>query len=113
MLQKVLKRICELWIVGALACAGLYAGAYLALLNPEKMVMCVCGGTGRPWDRIPNYRWKSPVAEGVFLPIHRIDRIIRPWYWSGADYSSGFAGSSSGGFGGGFGGQSSCANCRR
>ena len=83
----------------------LYLAAYAAILNPEKMYFCLLGANASVWSRIPNYRWKSPAVEFAFSPIHRIDKQIRPGYWTGIEPRAGFrpvpnAPGTAGGFGG-------------
>jgi hypothetical protein len=69
--------------IGATICAISYAGAYLALLQPEAYWFCSLGSLGSPYQREPAFRVGGDQAKTIFSPLLWLDQIIRPTYWSG------------------------------
>ena len=47
---------------------GLYAGSYYALVDRTIV-----------WG--PPYKFGGNAAKIIFVPIHKLDRLIRPQYW--------------------------------
>lgn len=53
----------------------LYVGSYLALVEPEGIVLK--GGE----SRITHYRFGGRAATAIFWPIEQVDRNVRPRDW--------------------------------
>jgi len=68
------------WIILGMAIALplTYIGSYYALVQHRAMA--------DPWHGPgePTYRVGGQIAEIVFLPMHSVDRHVRPGYWEGA-----------------------------
>ena len=54
-----------------------YIGAYLVLLNPDRVVIHDSGS----YYSSPVYRVGGEVTDTVLLPIHLADRLLRPKRW--------------------------------
>src|SRR5258708_6021946 len=83
----MVRRLCSEWFL-AYASIGfpiLYVAAYFAMMNPQEIDLCSCGGNYHAWRRAPNYRWRPSVSETLFFPLHFADAKIRPQYWWGIE----------------------------
>jgi hypothetical protein len=60
--------------------AALYVGAYYALV--EKRGEPFFPGTMRPGEFSAFYRINADWPQDVFRPIHELDRLLRPGYWT-------------------------------
>jgi hypothetical protein len=69
--------------VGALVCAAIYVGAYLALLKPDTYWFCSLGSAGSPYQREPMFLIGGDRAKTVFSLLLWLDHSVRPTYWSG------------------------------
>lgn len=67
------------YILSAALCA--YAATYFALLNPTIYTTESAAGIGVGY-READYRAGGNVSRIVFVPIHSVDRAIRPDYWN-------------------------------
>jgi hypothetical protein len=72
------------YAIGVLAVlAGLYVGAYLATVDREIDVLWDTSAPTGPKDVIAVYpTYPASVLEGFFTPIHRLDQMARPHFWS-------------------------------
>jgi hypothetical protein len=77
-----MRNINKILAVLILSLPLLYVVAYFSLVSdtdPDKV--------GHYWDygvdasAAPYYRWESPIARTLFMPVHLIDRRLRPGYW--------------------------------
>ena len=60
----------------------LYAASYLLLLQPQEYGLTGLGVYY--YKRVPAYRQGGSVTSSVLLPLHLLDRQIRPSYWKGS-----------------------------
>jgi hypothetical protein len=60
----------------------LYIGTYLALLRPQPGSLRWAALSNLEVRRIADYRWGGSYTRAAFQPIHQVDRLIRPSYWT-------------------------------
>ena len=61
----------------------LYAGGYLALSRPAKLIVCGVSESGpvSGVKHVPQFVVGGKVAEFLFRPATRIDQRLRPEFW--------------------------------
>jgi hypothetical protein len=59
-----------------------YVGSYLALLKPQPGSIAWSSWANLSVRRIADYRWGGDYARAAFRPIHSVDQLVRPGYWT-------------------------------
>jgi hypothetical protein len=59
----------------------LYAGSYLALVEPEGVYHVCMSGNSSARSLMGHYRFYSPITDKVFWPLEQVDRKVRPGAW--------------------------------
>jgi hypothetical protein len=60
----------------------LYVGSYLALVNPEGLMIAEESAGGMAFGKVYHYRVESDWPAVFYWPLEQVDRQVRPASWN-------------------------------